>query len=151
MLTKILFQALENSSFTLKERVLYFEKKWQKEHFFELTFIMVIIVFFIIYGFVKDNGIQYLFIIFGFLSAIYETNRKMAYIEKNAYGKNSNITFPEFQNSIIHLTKYKSILNQFRTKEEAIHYLIKETNLSPYDCSKAYDFIMKLDLDKIRK
>lgn len=82
-----LLQALENSTFTLKEKQKYFKEKWQKEHFFELTIVMLIIVFFIIYGFIKDNGIQYLFIIFGFISGIVENNRMMAYVEKNAFGK----------------------------------------------------------------
>lgn len=82
-----LLHALENSTFTLKEKQKYFKEKWQKEHFFELTIVMLIIVFFIIYGFIKDNGIQYLFIIFGFISGIVENNRMMAYVEKNAFGK----------------------------------------------------------------
>ena len=61
-----LFNALENSSFTLKEKIKYYSNKWDKEHFFELTIAMIIIVGFIIYGFIKDNGIQYIFMIIGF-------------------------------------------------------------------------------------
>lgn len=82
-----LFCALENSAFTLKERVNYFKKKWEREHFLELTIIAIIVVFFIIYGFIKDNGLQYLFIILGFISGIIENNKMMTYIEKNACGK----------------------------------------------------------------
>ena len=85
-----LLSALENSSFTLKERIKYFSEKWDKEHFFELTIAMIIIVGFIIYGFIKDNGIQYLFIIIGFTLGIWENNRKQAYIEKNAYRQVNN-------------------------------------------------------------
>ena len=80
-----LFNALENSSFTLKEKIKYYENKWDKEHFFELTITMLIIVGFIIYGFIKDNGIQYIFMIIGFSYGIWENNRKQTYIEKNAY------------------------------------------------------------------
>lgn len=80
-----LFSALENSSFTLKEKIKYFDEKWDKEHFFELTIAMIIIVGFIIYGFIKDNGIQYIFMIVGFTYGIWENNRKKAYIERNVY------------------------------------------------------------------
>lgn len=86
---KNLFDALENSSFTLKEKIKYYSNRWDKEHFFELTIEMIVIVGFIIYGFIKDNGIQFIFMILGFTCGIWETNRKKAYIEKNVY-KNIN-------------------------------------------------------------
>lgn len=83
-----LLQALENSTFTLKEKKKYFKEKWQKEHFFALTLVMLVIAFFIIYGWIKnDRNITILFIIMGFVSGIVENNRMMAYVEKNAYGK----------------------------------------------------------------
>ncbi len=80
-----LLNALENSSFTLKEKIEYYGKKWDKEHFLELTIVMLIIVGFMIYGFIKDNGIQYLFMILGFIYGAFENNRKQAYIERYAY------------------------------------------------------------------
>ncbi len=80
-----LFKALENSSFTLQEKIKYFSNKWDKDHFLELTLAMIIIVGFIIYGFIKDNGIQYIFMIVGFSYGIWENNRKKTYIEKMAY------------------------------------------------------------------
>lgn len=83
-----LLQALENSTFTLKEKQKYFKEKWQKEHFFALTLVMLVIAFFIIYGWIKnDRNIIILFIIIGFVSGIVENNRMMAYVEKNVYGK----------------------------------------------------------------
>ena len=85
-----LFNALENSSFTLKEKIKYYDEKWDKEHFFELTIAMIIIVGFIIYGFVKDNGIQFIFMIVGFTYGIWETNRKKSYIERNVYKQVNN-------------------------------------------------------------
>lgn len=80
-----LFNALENSSFTLKEKIKYYSDKWDKEHFFELTIAMIVIVGFIIFGFIQDNGIQYIFMIVGFIYGIWENNRKKAYIESHAY------------------------------------------------------------------
>ncbi len=85
-----LYNALENSSFTLKEKIKYFGKKWDKEHFLELTIAMIVIVGFIIYGFIKDNGVQFIFMIVGFTYGIWENNRKKAYIERNAYRQINN-------------------------------------------------------------
>ncbi len=87
---KNLFSAIENSSFTLKEKIKYYGNKWDKEHFFELIIVMIIIVGFIIYGFIKDNGVQFIFMIVGFTYGIWETNRKKAYIERNAYKQIDN-------------------------------------------------------------
>lgn len=82
-----LLNALENSAFTLKDRIDFFKEKWQREHFFELVIEMLVIVFFIMYGFIKDNGLQYIFVIIGFISGIVENNRMMAYVERNTYGQ----------------------------------------------------------------
>lgn len=85
-----LFDALENSSFALKEKIKYYSNKWDKEHSFELTIELIIIVGFIMYGFIKDNGIQFIFMIVGFTCGIWETNRKKSYIERNVYKQISN-------------------------------------------------------------
>lgn len=148
---KNLLKALENSVFTLEDKIDYFKKKWQKEHFFELTVTMVIIVFFIIYGFVKDNGLQYLFMIIGIICGSIENNKMMTYIKENAYGKNYNIIIGEFRNSISRLKETKKIINEFSNKKQAIDFLVNETNLSKQECSVAYDFIKNIDLDKINK
>ncbi len=82
-----LLSALENSVFTLKDKIDFFKKKWEKEHFIELILIMIVISFFIIYGFIKNNGLQFLFMIIGFISGVIENNRMMAYIERNLWKK----------------------------------------------------------------
>lgn len=145
-----LLSALENSVFTLKDKIDYFKKKWQKEHFLQLTIVMIVIVFFIIYGFIKDNGLQYLFMIIGFISGIIENNKMMAYIERNAYGKKSKISIDEFRTYIQKMKEFKEIISSFKNKNEAINYLIKETGLSKQECKDAYDFAMKVDFDKIK-
>lgn len=145
-----LLNALENSIFTLKDKIDFFKRKWQKEHFFELTIVMITIIFFIIYGFIKNNGLQYLFMIIGFISGIIENNRMMSYIERNAYGKKSNISIDEFRTYIKKLEEFKEIISKFDNKNDAIDYLIKETGLSRQECSDAYDFAIKTDFDKMR-
>lgn len=146
-----LFSALENSVFTLKDKVEYFKRKWQHDHFFDLTITMLIIVFFIIYGFIKNNGLQIIFIILGFASGIIENNRMMAYVERNAYGKNSGISIEDFRVYIKRLSEAKEILENFETKKEAVDYLVNETGINKEECSSAYDILIKLDLDKIKK
>lgn len=106
---------------------------------------MIIIVGFIIYGFIKDTGIQYLFIILGFISGILENNRMMAYVEKHVYGKKSDLTIDEFQKAVKSLQEFKNNMQQFKSKNDAIDYLIHETNLSRKECNAVYDFIMNLD------
>lgn len=145
-----LLSALENSVFTLKDKIDFFKRKWEKDHAFELTFIMIVIVFFIIYGWIKDNGLQYLFMILGLISGVIENNKMMAYIERNAYGKNSKISIEEFRSSVDRLEEFQKIMKEFSSKKEAVEYLTKETYLSERECIEAYDFIMKLDLEEIK-
>lgn len=87
---KNLLNALENSTFTLKDKIEFYRNKWEKEHIFALIIWTLLIAAGIIYGFIKDNGLQYIFIIVGLVSGVIENNRKMAYIEKHAYGKKDN-------------------------------------------------------------
>ncbi len=42
----------------------------------------------------------------------------------------------------------KELLEKFSTREEAIEYLVKETNLSKEECSNAYDLLIKIDFSK---
>lgn len=40
------------------------------------------------------------------------------------------------------------LLENFSNKNEAIEYLVKETNLSEEECSNAYDILVKIDFSK---
>ena len=40
------------------------------------------------------------------------------------------------------------LLENFSTRDEAIEYLVKETNLSEEECSNAYDILIKIDFSK---
>ncbi len=80
-----LLNALENSSFTLKEKIKYYNDKWEKEHIFEILLVIIVVAGFIIYGFIKDNGVQLIFMVLGLICGVFEKNRKQAYIERNAY------------------------------------------------------------------
>lgn len=55
-----------------------------------------------------------------------------------------SVAFAEFDNALNRMAEVTTILSQFRTKEEAIDYLVKETKLPRAECSAAYDFYMNL-------
>lgn len=40
------------------------------------------------------------------------------------------------------------LLENFSNRDEAIEYLVKETNLSEEECSDAYDILVKIDFSK---
>lgn len=143
-----LLSALENSTFTLRDKIDFFRRKWQKDHFFEIIVVMLVIIVFIIYGFIKDNGLQYVFMIIGFISGVIENNKMMAYVEKNAYGKKSNISIEEFRNYVNKQKEFKKIISNFDSKDKAIDYLVNETGLSREECSCAYDLTMKIYYEK---
>ena len=98
-----------------------------------------------IYGFIKNNGLQYIFMAFGFICGMIENNRMSAYIEQNAYRKISN---QDFNKSIKKFYETKDVLEKFDSKEEAVSYLVKETKLSKKECLDAYDIIINLDIKK---
>lgn len=88
---KNLMDSLENSTFSLKEKIEFYKQKWQKEHIVSLIIVMIIIASIIIFGFIKHNGVLVTTgIILGFMSGIVEYNIMMAYIEKHAYGQVKN-------------------------------------------------------------
>ena len=83
-----LLKALENSAFSLQDKIKYYERKWKKEHFFDLCVSMIIflILFFL---FRNSKDIIIIIVIGGFLWSIIRYNQMMAYIESHAY-KNDN-------------------------------------------------------------
>lgn len=55
-----------------------------------------------------------------------------------------SITFKEFDNALTKIAEVTAILKAFKTKEEAVDYLMKETATSYEECSNAYDFYIRL-------
>ncbi len=55
-----------------------------------------------------------------------------------------SVTFVEFDNALNRMAEVTTILKQFGTKEKAVDYLVKETNLPIEECSTAYDFYINL-------
>lgn len=82
-----LYKALSESSFTLKEKIIFFKKKWRKDHLFELILEMIIIIGIIIAGIILNNGLTIVGCALGFIWSIIQYNRMMAFIEDCAYKK----------------------------------------------------------------
>ena len=47
-----------------------------------------------------------------------------------------------------HLKYVKEILQGFKTKEEAVDYLAKETKLPREECDSAYDILIKIKVEE---
>lgn len=149
-----LLSALENSTFTLKDKIDFFKKKWKKDHLSNI--ILSFITWTVLLIALKLQGVEIYLIgtIGGLLAMLFYIilyNKMMAYIEKNAYGKNSDISIDDFRKYIKSMQEFKKTMNKFDSKEEAINYLIKETGLSKQECTEAYNNIMKIDFNKIEQ
>lgn len=57
------------------------------------------------------------------------------------------ISFKEFDDALNRISETTILLNSFKTKDDAIDYLVKETHLSLEECTNAYDIY--IDLFKI--
>lgn len=83
-------ETLKSSAFSLKEKQEFFEKKWKKEHRFDLTLGMIVIIAVIVAGFFYGTEIVLLGAIAGFVFSIYEYNRMKIYVENNAFDGTGN-------------------------------------------------------------
>ena len=85
-----LLSALENSSFTLKEKIHFYKKKWKKEHISKI--ILAFISWVVIILSLKFQNVEFYLIgtISGMLAVLFYIvlyNQMMIYVENNAYKK----------------------------------------------------------------
>lgn len=72
-------------------------------------------------------------------------NQLLHLLESKLYEmSNKEISFEEFSKALYHFSETALLLKQFNSKEEAVLYLMKESNLSKEECSKAYDIYINL-------
>ena len=50
----------------------------------------------------------------------------------------------EFDNSLHRISEIAVLLNSFKTKDDAINYLVEETHLSLEECTNAYNIYINL-------
>ena len=85
-----LMNALKDSSFTLQEKIIYYKKKWKKEHI--STFVVTIVSWVVLIVSLKLQNVDFYLIgtIGGLLSILFYIvlyNRMMKYVENSAYNK----------------------------------------------------------------
>ena len=85
-----LMNALENSSFSLKEKIAYYKKKWKKEHIFTFVIAMISWIVWVISLKIQNVDFYLIGTIGGLLTLLFYIvlyNRMMIYVENNAYKK----------------------------------------------------------------
>ena len=85
-----LMSALENSSFSLQEKINFFKKKWKKEHI--STIVIAVIFWVVLLAALKLQNVDFSLIctigsLLSVLLYIVLYNRMMIYVENNAYRK----------------------------------------------------------------
>ncbi len=55
-----------------------------------------------------------------------------------------DISFEEFQNALRKISETTTLLQRFGNKQEAVDYMVSETGLPEDECSRAYDYYMKM-------
>jgi transcriptional regulator with XRE-family HTH domain len=90
---KNLLFALENSAFTLKDRIKYYKTKWLKEHTFKIVLAIISIILLLISLIIQHVACYLALTITILLGMIFYTflhNQMMTYVENSAYKKISN-------------------------------------------------------------
>lgn len=86
-----LTQTIKASSFSLKDKIEFFKKKWIKEHIAIMVFIGICIIALLIAGIMVKNIILVSILPMLILIAhIWRNNTMMAYVERNAYDGTGN-------------------------------------------------------------
>ena len=60
------------------------------------------------------------------------------------YDVDCGVTYEDFKNALLRMSETTVMLSKFKSKEDAVEYLVKETRLSFEECSNAYDFYFNL-------
>lgn len=76
--------ALE-SSFSIQEKMVFFKRKWRKEHIFEAILAMIGFLGWYIAGCYYDNGTQFAAVLLAIIYNGIRRNRMMAYVEAHAF------------------------------------------------------------------
>lgn len=66
-------------------------------------------------------------------------------LEHRLYATSSReISFDEFHNCLSKMSKVSLLLQRFQDKQEAVKFLVKETELPAEECASAYDIYRKM-------
>lgn len=79
-------QTIKDSSFTLKDRIDFYKKKWLKEHVALMVFLAVVVLAVFVIGLVlRESLMVYAAMVMLICFHGYRYNAMMIYVEKNAY------------------------------------------------------------------
>ena len=85
---KNLTEVIRSSSFTIKDEIIFFKKKWLKDHIFYMILIGICVLGVLVAGIIFHNPIlcsaSVILLLFGH---IWRYNSMMAYVEKHVYDK----------------------------------------------------------------
>ena len=72
-------------------------------------------------------------------------NNLMQMLKYKLYNlSDKSIAFGEFDNALTRIAEVTTLLKSFESKEEAVFFLMKETDCPYEECLRAYDFYIKL-------
>jgi hypothetical protein len=60
------------------------------------------------------------------------------------YDVDCGVSYEDFKNALLRMSETTVMLSKFKSKEDAVEYLAKETGLTFEECSNAYDFYFNL-------
>lgn len=83
---------LSTSTFSLKDKIHFFKKKWKKDHMCSIILGCILIIAIIIGGFIWGHRLYLIGIISGFVFGIVKYNQMMIYVERNAFDGNTEST-----------------------------------------------------------
>ena len=81
---------LQNSGFTLKEKMAFYKNKWRRDHLVSGILCWLGICGLLLAGLILDNGLHLVAMILGFAYCIIQRNRMMIYIEDHAFDGSGN-------------------------------------------------------------
>ena len=85
---KNLTEVIRSSSFTIKDEIIFFKKKWLKDHIFYMILIGICVLGVLVAGIIFQNPILCsASVILLLLGNIWRNNSMMAYVEKHVYDK----------------------------------------------------------------
>ena len=88
---RIIIEILSISSFTLKEKIEFYKKKWLKEHIAFMVMLAVIIVAMLVAGVIMKNSVIIAIAVVLFpVFHVIRYNSMMIYVERSVYDASGN-------------------------------------------------------------
>ena len=85
-----LLEALQNSSFSLQERIVYFKRKWEKEHLFDCMISVIGWCVLMAVLYIRNKDMEMILtvgVLVALIMRVVMYNRMRAYVEANAFGR----------------------------------------------------------------